>query len=204
MKLSSRLILLVAFSVIGVVVKAQSVSGLLQSVIAYYDKATSIVTTFSMQETNYSFDGRIITEGDKFVIETPQAKIWYNGQIQWTYSSEINEVNITEPTDEELQQVNPLAIISSLSHDYSIKLVKQTSTVNVIELNSMRAGIYIKRAVLELNKTNNLPTKISLTLENGANAQIIIKNIEDGKHLPSAFFEFDSKEYPNIEIIDLR
>lgn len=204
MKLSSRLIILVVFSVIGVVVKAQSASGLLQSVIAYYDKATSIVTTFSMQETNYSFDGRIITEGDKFVIETPQTKIWYNGQIQWTYSSEINEVNITEPTDEELQQVNPLAIISSLSHDYSVKLVKQTSTVNVIELNSMRAGIYIRRAVLELNKSSNLPTKISLTLENGSNAQIIIKNIENGKHLPSAFFEFDSKEYPNIEIIDLR
>lgn len=204
MRLSSRLIILVICSTIGVLVNAQSVSSLLQSVIAYYDKATSIVTTFSMQEANYSFDGRIITEGDKFVIETPQAKIWYNGQIQWTYSSEINEVNITEPTDEELQQVNPLAIISSLSRDYSMKLVKQTSTANVIELNSIRTGLYIKRAVIELKKSSNLPTKISLTLENGANAQIIIKNIEDGKHLPSAFFEFDSKEYPNTEIIDLR
>lgn len=200
----NSILTIVLLTIAGVTVYAQSAQNIVQSLITQYKSATSITSKFSMIENNYSFDGIITTEGNKFVIETPQAQIWYDGQTQWTYSADTNEVNVTEPTDEELQQVNPFTIITALSQNYTSELVKQTPNANTIKLKASIPDAYITQAIMELNKKDNMPNKISLSLDNGSQAVISITAITLGKHLPSTFFVFDAKKYPEAQIIDLR
>ena len=48
-----------------------------------------------------------VIQGDMFTISSPGLRSWYDGKTQWTYSSQIGEVNIITPTPEEVSQINP-------------------------------------------------------------------------------------------------
>ena len=47
--------------------------------------------------------GTIVLSANRFYLESSELKVWFDGKTQWAYMKENNEVNITEPTTEELE-----------------------------------------------------------------------------------------------------
>lgn len=47
-------------------------------------------------------------KGNKFKIEIPDAITWFDGTTQWVYIKDTDEVNITNPTGDELQAISRL------------------------------------------------------------------------------------------------
>ena len=203
MKYISKIILIL-ICCMGINAYAQSAQQIMKSLVEKYNNSTSIVTIFTLQNGDFSIDGNITTEGNKFKLSLPNTEIWYDGKTLWTYSSDTNEVNITEPTDDELQEINPFAILTAFTTDYSSKLITENSKSKIIELNSIQNDALVKRANIEIDKKTIMPQNINLIMNNGSTTQIHINNITFGKHLPSSFFSFDATKYPNTDIIDLR
>ncbi len=169
-----------------------------------YQKDGSISAQFVLSGVENSTEGEIVISGDKFFLSTPQLSIWYNGRTQWTYSADTNEVNITEPTIEELQQVNPFAIINSFRMQYNAILLKSANSLYRIQLIPLKAeNTNINKAIVTLNSTTLYPTEIALTIDKNIVTikTINIKTIKSASHQT---FVFDKKKYPNAEIIDLR
>jgi len=45
-------------------------------------------------------------------MEMDEMQAWFDGKTQWAYMAQNNEVSITEPTEKELAETNPMAILS--------------------------------------------------------------------------------------------
>lgn len=169
-----------------------------------FQKDGSISAQFTLLGVSNSTDGTIIISGDKFHLSTPLLSIWYDGRTQWTYSTETNEVNITEPTIEELQQVNPFAIINSFQKQFNATLLKSANRIYRIQLTPLKSvNTSISKAIVTLNASTLYPTEIALTIDNNI-ITIKTKNIKIIKTIPLNTFVFDKKKYPNAEIVDLR
>lgn len=169
-----------------------------------YQKDGSISAQFTLSGVGNSTDGTITISGDKFHLSTPLLSIWYNGRTQWTYSAETNEVNITEPTVEELQQVNPFAIINSFRMQFNATLLKSANSMYRIQLTPLKSvNTSISKAIVTLNASTLYPNEIALTIDNNI-ISIKTKNIKAIKAIPHKTFVFDEKKYPNAEIVDLR
>ena len=169
-----------------------------------YQKDGSISAQFTLSGVGNSTDGTITISGDKFHLSTPLLSIWYNGRTQWTYSAETNEVNITEPTVEELQQVNPFAIINSFRLQFNATLLKSANSMYRIQLTPLKSvNTSISKAIVTLNASTLYPNEIALTIDNNI-ITIKTKNIKAIKNVPHKTFVFDEKKYPNAEIVDLR
>ena len=94
-------------------VSANNGATLLDKAADKFQRTKSISASFTMSGNGSTSNGKITISGDRFVIEMSELSIWYNGRTQWTYSRANNEVSITEPTPDELQQINPFAIVSA-------------------------------------------------------------------------------------------
>ena len=55
--------------------------------------------------------GTIQLKGEKFVLKTTDIVTWFDGKTQWSYVAKNDEVNVSNPTQEELQQINPYTFL---------------------------------------------------------------------------------------------
>lgn len=205
MMITIRHILLIVTLFVSVNAFGATAEDILDSATQKYQSAKSLTATFTVTESGNAVNGTIIVSGDRFNVTTPEMSIWYDGRTQWTYSASTQEVNITEPTAEELQQVNPFAIINSFRNAYNATIIKSESGKHVLQL-TPRSSQYpnIRRVILTLSSNTLLPSEIKISTENNSEITIKTDHIAVGKALPASTFTFDGKKFPQAEIIDLR
>lgn len=179
-----------------------SADQIMNNVIDSYKKSKSISADIIVNNSK----GNIIMQNNKFRLYLPEIKCWYNGNIQYTYSSETNEVNITKPTSEELQMTSPYSAISTFKANYKCSLLKSTKASEYsIKLQPKAIGNDIKEVHLIVSKSNMLISKIVLITINGEVITTMIKNISVGKTISDSAFVFNKNEVPKgTQIIDLR
>lgn len=178
---------------------------LIDKVAQKFQQAKSITADFTISGNGSTSAGNIIISGDRFKIKMNEISIWYDGRTQWTYSQPVNEISITEPTPDELQQVNPFAIISAFRKNYyatTLNNGNNTATLQLTPLSSQ--GEAISKVILTLNKSTLFTTQIVLTLDNGESITIKVNSVKIGNTLPLSTFTYNNQLYPNAEIIDLR
>ncbi len=183
---------------------AISAESILQSAAEKYRKAQSLSASFIIEANGNKTDGSIIVAKDMFRLSMPQMSIWYNGRTQWTYSPATQEVSITEPSAEELQQINPFTIVSSFRQSYKSTLLKSSAGTHKVSLVPINNDGAIKSITLSIDAKTSYPKEINITTDSNSTVKIIVSNVTSGKKLPLSRFTFNPKEYPDAEVIDLR
>lgn len=183
---------------------AETATSILDKTAAKVKTSKSLTAKYVITADGHRQNGTLTICGDRFTISSPQISSWYDGKTQWTYSTQTGEVNITEPTPEELQQVNPFAIINSFRKSYKAALLKSPSTEKKIRLTALNQKNDIKSVVLTLAASTLYPTSIELTLSNRRVITIKVESVVAGNALPLSDFRFDAKKYPGIPVVDLR
>lgn len=183
---------------------AKTADEVLSNASKVFSNSKSITASFVMIDNGYSNAGKIVVAGNKFVITTPKLSTWFDGKTQWTYSSSINEVNIGEPTADELQIINPFTIINDFKINYNGTLLESAKDSYKIKLTPKKSNNDIKSVELMVNSSTYLPSLIVIIAKNNIKTTINIKNINIGGTLPSSTFVFNSTKYPGVEVIDLR
>ena len=191
---------------VALCVGAASTGGaLLQRCAAKIKSAPSLSVTYTVSADGNTAEGLLVLQGEMFTISTPGMVSWYDGKSQWTYSDQIGEVNVISPTAEEVQQINPFAIVKSFSSSYSSEQVKSSSAgMTTLRLTAKNRKSDISSADVTINDKTLYPTRIVLTMSNRQKVTINIKNVKAGGKLPVSNFRFDAKRYPNVQVIDLR
>lgn len=202
-----RLILLISmiYSLAPISISgAEKASEIIDKAAAKFSGAPSISASYTMTSAEGTSSGTVVFAGQKFHMTAPGLLIWYDGTTQWTYLSAENEVNISEPTADDLQQINPFAIISTFRRGYNAKLVKSDKSTKVVSLTAQSKKSEIQIATVTVGASDYLPIKIELKLNSGRKVSIAISGVKIGKALPVKVFQFPSAKYPKAEIIDLR
>jgi outer membrane lipoprotein-sorting protein len=168
------------------------------------NKAPSIEASFVTTNGSQSCDGKIIMAKDKFFLSSNQMRVWYNGKTQWTWLAAANEVDITEPTADELMESNPFAIINHYQTHYSCRKLTAPKGCYKVELTPKSKSSSIKTATITINSTNNLPEAVNVTFRNKTTLSAALKSVKQGKTQAASIFTYDKKRYPAKSIVDLR
>lgn len=150
-----------------------------------------------------SSSGTITTQGNKFVLQSPQAHIWFDGKTEWAQTKNSNEVNVTTPTKAEIAKMNPINFLNLYKRGYTSSLTDRGAT-HEVRLLAENSKASIKEMLIHINKSTLLPTNIRL--RTGANqwSTIAIRSIQQVGKKSDSYFRFNPKDYPKLEIVDLR
>lgn len=152
-----------------------------------------------------SVNGSIKVQGKSFVISHAQVSTWFDGKTQWNYSHSSNEVTISTPTPEEIQAVNPYALLSSYKSLYTATLEKsKIPGTYAILLTAKSKSSAVKKATLYLRHKDYQPARVDVTADDGSVSTIIITGIQTGQSYGPSTFRFNAKAYPGVTVVDLR
>jgi outer membrane lipoprotein-sorting protein len=179
-----------------------------QSAKTVLDKAAATITApqgiraqFKMNATSGSTSGTIAIKGKKFYATTPQATVWFDGKTQWTYMKNNDEVNVSNPTESQLQAINPYNFIHLYKQGYNYT-VNTAGKDFVVHLLASSAERKIKELFITVDKKSYQPKQVKM-LQGKKWTTFDISGIKKEK-LADSQFRFNSKDFPKAEIIDLR
>ena len=178
---------------------------------ALLDKCTAAINALGSMTANYSIttpqgtsNGNIAMQGNKFRVISPEAKCWFDGKTQWSWSPVTSEVNITAPTADELQMTNPIAAVQHFKKDFNMKKAKaKTANTQVIKLTPKKKD-NVKTLWLYFDEKTSLLRTARFEM---SDKSVYIIKITDYKHksLPASTFTFDKSQVPaDTQIVDLR
>ena len=146
-------------------------------------------------------NGEIAIKGKKFHATTPDATIWFDGKTQWTYMKGNDEVNISNPTEAQLQAINPYNFINIYKKGYKLssKKVENSYEVHLIPTDKSRK---IQEMYIIVDSSSYRPTHVKMKQKDKWST-IIISQLTTAS-LSDNLFQFNSKDFPKAEIIDLR
>jgi outer membrane lipoprotein-sorting protein len=183
-------------------IQAQTASQVLDRCASVIGHRSGASASFGISSKKYgSTSGTIAIKGDKFRATTPQVIVWYNGKTQWSYMKKTREVNISNPTEAQQMSMNPYTFIHIYKTGYRASLKKYGADyiVHLIAVNQKRT---VQELYLAINRNSYIPRQIRM--RQGTVWSTITVNNFRSKDLPNSLFSFNSKDYPQAEVIDLR
>lgn len=176
-------------------------------------KETAIQTDFKLSayevssKTPHVMEGSITIKGDKFVMRMDGLDVFFDGKTQWIYSEDIEEISIAEPMGEELNQTNPILILSDFRTKSIVRFApkQQTSTIYDIEMAPVSLkDSEIAKISLRLNKSDNAIVSIEQTNVDGFKMVLEMTSFKKNIVVNDSFFKLDRSNYPDADINDLR
>ena len=159
-----------------------------------------------INKTSQSFEGIIQMRGNKFKIDTPDQTIYFDGKTQWVYQKSYEEVNISEPTKDEIQALNPKSIFS-IYKDSNYKYIGSKTDIKmrkVEEVSIFPPKGEITRIDVQISNVDYFPVMFHIFYKNKIENIISINKYQTNQNFSDNLFVFDEKQYPNVNINDLR
>jgi outer membrane lipoprotein-sorting protein len=181
---------------------AESAKRILDKAAASVSNPGGVQAHFQMISKQFgSTEGQIAVKGNKFHATTPDATIWFDGKTQWTYMKGNDEVNISNPTEAQLQAINPYNFINIYKNGYSLsaKKVENFYEVHLVPKDKNRK---IQEMYIIVDCNSYHPTHVKMKQKDKWST-IIISQLSTAT-LSDNLFQFNSKDFPKAEIIDLR
>ncbi len=170
------------------------------------DKAAAKVNLSKGATANFTISGgnfgtqsgSIAIKGNKFNARTGNNIVWYNGNTQWFYSKKNNEVNVSTPSAAQQSNMNPYYFLTLYKSGYTLT---QTNAASGYQVHMVGNGKSISELYVLVDKQYNIK-QVKMKQKN----QWITINISGLKQstLSDSAFSFNSKEFPDAEVIDLR
>ncbi len=179
---------------------------IIEDLLIEIDSYKNISIDFNLLYENTKLDvktnkkGKLKIEKDKFNLELDNQIIINNGEFQWTYLKDLNEVQITNnEITVGLSNLSDLLTISK--NDYKILYLKDQLNFQFFELIPKKINSFIKIKI-KVQKHNRTISEIKVFDKDGGNFIYSINKFKYNLEINS--FYFDSSKFPGIEIIDLR
>jgi outer membrane lipoprotein-sorting protein len=197
-----------------IAVHAQKAEGIFDRAAAAYEKSSGISASLAVnirvgkQGDSESFEATIDMKGDRFRLITPDIRTWYDGKTLWTYMARTNEVNITHPSGDELETVNPMILLRRYEKGFKLSYIGESTSdlgkmADDVKLVS-RGNSDIEEAELQIDRASSLPVRLSVVMKNDIRSVIRINRMKTGVNQPESVFVFNAADYPDVMEVDLR
>jgi len=187
---------------------------ILDNVSAKFKSYKSVTANFSLKIENAAGkvegtkSGAVYMKGSKYRVNISGQEIYSDGNNIWTYDKSADEVQLTK-FDPSSNTITPQKMFTNFyDKDFLYKLNSTTKqgnkTIQEIELTPIdKTKTFFKVLVsIDKNSKNIVSTKV---FEKNGNRYIYnITGMKTNINLPESLFVFDSKKYPNVEVVDLR
>lgn len=205
----NTLILTLLFAIASQTTTAQGVEEVWLNKAVNLLQQKGVEVVFRINEDGMRLGGKLLMSGNKFMFDTDQMKVWFDGNLQYTLqvSNDYSELYINTPTLDEQQSINPYLLLMHYNHNFTLsdggeknldgKLVHKvilTAKDDTQELSGV--NVYIKEdgELLELH----------LIFPDDRSYRIEVRSMRYGLTFPNHTFIYSEKDYPVDEIIDMR
>ena len=150
-------------------------------------------------------NGVLLLKGEKFYLSNGTIESWYDGETQWSYVADTEEVNISHPTPEELQSINPYHILMRYKTDFHY-IYKGSQTRNGVKGHEIiLTPKHSNREIFRLFISNTYqPLAIKIEQNGQTISEINVTRYQTNQKFGDETFRFNKLQYPNAEIFDLR
>lgn len=184
---------------------AHAAADVLRRTAAVFEQSGGMSLNFRVSAPEGEQTGTIYLKGECFRLDTPMMTTWFDGKTQWTYVMDNEEVNVSEPTAEEMQGLNPYAWLKIWEKGYRLRLLKESAKQVSVQMSAMQNKQQIVSMVVVVDKRTFMPMRISLVPRGSRQATVVqVNKYEVRQKYDNSFFVFDAKKFPQAEIIDLR
>ena len=164
----------------------------LQSLLATLEQKT-LMSDFAIsiaeeQDQPTTYTGELAMRGKQFTLSMFAIEAAYDGNTLYMYSDDTEELMLSTPTDEELQQTNPFLYAQALLPvcQYTEKAMGDKTQITLTP-NDQSAGI--TKFVLRLTTATLLPTSIEIHEEDGKQTTLRLNNARYTDDTPSFVIE---------------
>ena len=179
---------------------AQTAKSVLDKAAAHITVKEGVKVNFRMTGSMGNTSGSILIKGRKFHATTPVAMVWFDGKTQWTYMKNNEEVNVSTPTEAQLQAINPYNFINLYKQGYECTLNKSGKSFIVHLVGT--SGKHIKELFVTIDKQSYQPTQVKMLT--GKKWTIFDITELKEQRVADSQFRFNAKDFPQAEVIDLR
>lgn len=200
MKYHILLILMIILPLQAFAQKDARARQVLDGMSAEYSKSAGTTIVF-----DGTLKGTIALKGDKFVLDCGGIKSWFDGETLWSYVEDNEEVNVSSPTAEEIQAINPYAMIGMYKNGFNYTYAG-TKNINGMRCEDVILTPEKKQDIKKISiavDSKKHPVYVRLENSQGDTQEFKVKEYKT-QNLTDTFFRFNPKDYPNAEIIDLR
>ena len=148
--------------------------------------------------------GILILEDNNFRLEMDDQTIINNGESQWIYLADMNEVQVMEHDPEnDMMSPNKLFTIYEKGYKYTYVGAKaeKGKRLYIIDLFPEESGAFMK-VTLAVDAAKNQLHKITIHDKNGGIYIYLITAFSN--NTPVKPFTFNAADFPGVEVIDLR
>lgn len=182
--------------------RSQTAQQVLDKCAKTVSSADGVQADFVMNSAQYGdASGSISVKGKMFYASTAGAKMWFDGKTLWTYVLQNEEVNVTNPSEAQLQALNPYNFINLYKQGFTTTMTKGTGSYNV-HLTATDAQRKIQEIFITVNSRTYAPMEVKMR-QGTKWTTFTVSNLKATK-LSNSLFSFDKTAYPDAEIIDLR
>ena len=150
--------------------------------------------------------GFLLLKGEKFYLNNGNVQSWYDGKTQWSYVADTDEVNISHPTLEELQGINPNLILMRYKTDFNYTY-KGSQTRNGVKGHEIvltpKHSEQSEVIRVFISKTYH-PLAMKMEQNGQTLSEINVISYKTDQKLEDGMFRFNKSLFPNAEIIDMR
>lgn len=147
----------------------------------------------------------LLLQDGKFRLEYDQITAVFAAGTLTYYDASSHTLYISEPTEEELLQMNPLLFLSSSEKHYSISTLPQTKAGSVLRFTPRDKRSNIKSLDVDFSRQSSLPTSILvLGKQDQSRLSVSIRSIMPTTKQDPSRFVLTAKQFPGCEVVDLR
>ena len=199
------LLLFVPFSGIAQVLDADAV----------LDKAVAVMNADAPLQMDYSYtvydednsvvmkdNGMMRLDGERYSVVMDKMGVWCDGETQWSYMLEIDEIYITDSSSGEAQNLSPLYIMENYRKGCTkdVKLLDDNLFVTL----HAPAGSEFEKVVLRIDEASYRLETMNIFMPNQGYVEIILDKYQIKCNFASDVYKCPVEELDTAEIIDMR
>ena len=168
--------------------------------------------TLSITDANGKVEGTkkgvVYMNGSKYRVNISGQEIYSDGNNIWTYDKSANEVQITQ-FDPSTNSITPQKMFTNFyDKDFLYKLngevKKGNKTLEEIELTPVDKTKSFFKVLVDIDKSAKSIVSSEVFQKTGDRYLYTITSMKTNTSIPDGLFVFNSKDYPKVEVIDLR
>jgi outer membrane lipoprotein-sorting protein len=174
----------------------------------------SVVANFLLKIENSSGKtlgtkkGIVSMKGSKYRVSISGQEIYSDGNNIWTYDKSVNEVQITQ-FDPSANTITPQKMFTNFyDKDFLYKLngesKKGNKTVQEIELTPLDKTKSFFKVIVEIDKASQAIMGTTVFQKTGDRYIYTVTSLKTNSGLADNLFVFDAKNFPKVEVVDLR
>ncbi len=147
--------------------------------------------------------GIIYIDNNRYALLMQDMKVWCDGEVQWSYMREVDEIYVTDADSDEAQNLSPLYIMEYYREGYSASAVSKGGTV-AVTLKSVSGDGDVESVQLFIRESDCRLVSMVISMPGQGSVLVKLDGYVANCGVGDKVFKCPVDEFAGCEIIDMR